>query len=50
MSRRMREEGTAALQRFSEDFLPLILPFAVSITGYPKVKKSEATDENVCTI
>jgi len=33
MRRRMREEGAAALQRFNEDFLPLILLFAVSITG-----------------
>lgn len=33
MRRRMREEGAAALQRYVEDFLPLILLFAVSITG-----------------
>jgi hypothetical protein len=33
MRRRMRDEGAAALQQFSEDFLPLILLFAVSITG-----------------
>lgn len=33
MRRRMREEGAAALQVFSEDFLPLILLFAVSVTG-----------------
>jgi len=33
MRRRMREEGAAALQRFAEDFLPLILLFAVSLTG-----------------
>jgi len=33
MRRRMREEGAAALQLFAEDFLPLILLFAVSITG-----------------
>ncbi|GIK65708.1 MAG: hypothetical protein BroJett018_35020 [Chloroflexota bacterium] len=33
MRRRMREEGAAALQLFVEDFLPLILLFAVSITG-----------------
>lgn len=33
MRRRMREEGAAALQRFAEDFMPLILLFAVSITG-----------------
>ena len=31
--RRMREEGAAAVQRFAEDFLPLILLFAVSLTG-----------------
>jgi hypothetical protein len=31
--RRMREEGAAAVQRFSEDFMPLILLFAVSLTG-----------------
>lgn len=31
--RRLREEGAVALQRFSEDFLPLFLLFAVSITG-----------------
>ena len=33
MRRRMREHGAAALQRFAEDFLPLILLFAISITG-----------------
>jgi hypothetical protein len=33
MRRRMREEGAAAVQLFAEDFLPLIMLFAVSITG-----------------
>jgi hypothetical protein len=33
MRRRMRDEGAAALQRFAEDFMPLILLFAVSVTG-----------------
>jgi len=33
MRRRMRDEGAAALQMFSEDFLPLILLFAISVTG-----------------
>lgn len=33
MRRRMREEGAAALQLFTEDFLPLILLFAVSLSG-----------------
>ena len=33
MRRRMREESAAALQLFSEDFMPLILLFAVSLTG-----------------
>lgn len=33
MRRRMREGGAAALQRYVEDFIPLILLFAVSITG-----------------
>ena len=33
MRRRMREEGAAALQSFHEDFLPLFLLFAVSLTG-----------------
>lgn len=33
MRRRMREEGAGAVQRFAEDFLPLILLFAVSVTG-----------------
>jgi len=33
MRRRMRDEGAAAVQLFVEDFLPLILLFAVSITG-----------------
>jgi hypothetical protein len=33
MRRRMRDEGAAALQFFGEDFLPLILLFAVSLTG-----------------
>ena len=31
--RRMREEGAASVQRFAEDFMPLILLFAVSVTG-----------------
>lgn len=31
--RRLREEGAAALQSYAEDFLPLILLFAVSLTG-----------------
>jgi hypothetical protein len=31
--RRMREEGAAAVQQFAEDFMPLILLFAVSLTG-----------------
>jgi nitrate reductase gamma subunit len=33
MRRRMREESAAAVQIFSEDFLPLVLLFAVSLTG-----------------
>lgn len=33
MRRRMRSRDALALQRFGEDFLPLILLFAVSITG-----------------
>ncbi|MCA9530624.1 MAG: hypothetical protein KC543_10850 [Myxococcales bacterium] len=33
MRRRMRDGDAAALQLFSEDFLPLILLFAVSLTG-----------------
>jgi hypothetical protein len=33
MRRRMREEGAAAVQSFAEDFLPLVLLFAVSLTG-----------------
>jgi hypothetical protein len=33
MRRRMREEGAAALQSFAEDFLPLVLLFAVSLSG-----------------
>jgi hypothetical protein len=33
MRRRMRDEGAAAVQLFVEDFLPLILLFAVSVTG-----------------
>jgi len=33
MRRRMREAGAGALQRFAEDFMPLILLFAVSLTG-----------------
>jgi len=31
--RRMNEGGAAALQRFAEDFMPLFLLFAVSLTG-----------------
>jgi hypothetical protein len=33
MRRRMREEGAAAVQRFGEDFLPLVILFAISTTG-----------------
>jgi hypothetical protein len=33
MRRRMRDHGAAALQQFGEDFLPLVLLFAVSVTG-----------------
>jgi hypothetical protein len=33
MRRRMRDGGAAATQRFAEDFMPLILLFAVSGTG-----------------
>ncbi|WP_437598341.1 hypothetical protein WMF28_37125 [Sorangium sp. So ce590] len=33
MRRRMREEGAGALQRFAEDLMPLLLLFAVSVTG-----------------
>ncbi len=33
MRRRMRDEGAAAVQRFAEDVLPLVLLFAVSATG-----------------
>jgi hypothetical protein len=33
MRRRMRDQGAAALQQFGEDFLPLILLFAISVTG-----------------
>jgi len=33
MRRRMRDEGAAAVQRFAEDFMPLLLLFAVSLTG-----------------
>jgi hypothetical protein len=33
MRRRMRDHGAAAVQRFTEDFLPLVLLFAISISG-----------------
>lgn len=33
MRRRMVDHGAAALQQFGEDFLPLVLLFAVSVTG-----------------
>ncbi len=33
MRRRMREHGAAAVQEFGEDILPLILLFAISVTG-----------------
>ena len=29
----MRDDGAAAVQQFGEDFLPLVLLFAVSLTG-----------------
>lgn len=33
MYRRMRDHGAAAVQQFAEDILPLILLFAISVTG-----------------
>lgn len=33
MRRRMRDEAAVALQKFHEDFMPLILLFAISLTG-----------------
>jgi hypothetical protein len=33
MRRRMRDHGAAAVQRVAEDFLPLVLLFAISVTG-----------------
>lgn len=33
MQRRLRDHGAAALQHFAEDLLPLLLLFAVSVTG-----------------
>jgi hypothetical protein len=33
MRRRMRDEGASAVQMFTEDFLPLILLFSVSLSG-----------------
>ncbi len=33
MRRRMREHGAAVLQQFTEDILPLVLLFAISVTG-----------------
>lgn len=33
LRRRLRDQGAAALQQFGEDLLPLILLFAISVTG-----------------
>jgi hypothetical protein len=33
LRRRLRDGGAAALQQFGEDFLPLLLLFAISVTG-----------------
>jgi len=33
LRRRVRDHGAAAVQQFGEDFLPLILLFAISVTG-----------------
>jgi hypothetical protein len=33
MYRRMRDHGAGAVQQFGEDFMPLILLFAISVTG-----------------
>ncbi len=33
LRRRLRDSGAAALQQFGEDFLPLLLLFAISVTG-----------------
>ncbi len=33
LRRRLRDRGAAALQQFGEDFLPLLLLFAISVTG-----------------
>jgi len=34
MRRRMMDHGAAALQMFTEDILPLVLLFAISVTGF----------------
>lgn len=44
MRRRMRSRDALTLQRFGEDFLPLILLFAVSITGLMLVVSYEWMD------
>jgi hypothetical protein len=41
MRRRLRDNGAAALQQFGEDFLPLILLFAISATGLMLVADAE---------
>ncbi|HVT81487.1 MAG TPA: MFS transporter [Phycisphaerae bacterium] len=33
MWRRMKDQGAAAVQQFGEDFMPLIMLFAISVTG-----------------
>lgn len=33
LRRRLRDQGVAALQQFAEDFLPLLLLFAISVSG-----------------
>ena len=55
MRRRMRDEGAAALQRFGEDFMPLMLLFAVSVTGlmltasYTWMKATATSSSPSCT-
>jgi hypothetical protein len=44
LRRRLRDHGAAALQQFGEDFLPLILLFAISATGLMLTADAEWMD------
>ena len=55
MRRRMVDHGAVAVQQFGEDILPLILLFAISVTGlmltasYTWIRATPTTSSRSCT-